>query len=78
MIIDALHPSELTARQAESFLAGLASTAAGQAIDLSDVQSFDSAGLAALVKIAATRPLLHAPEKLRKLAALYGLDRIFS
>ncbi len=73
----ALQPSKLTASEASRFLANQLA-AASPNIDLSKLAEFDSAGLAALVQIAPKTALLHAPEKLRKLAALYGVDRIFS
>ncbi len=70
-------PSKLTASEATRFLAEHAHSASAS-IDLSRLVEFDSAGLAALVQIAPKTALQHAPEKLRKLAALYGMDRIFS
>jgi ABC-type transporter Mla MlaB component len=72
-----VQPLKLTASEAVRFLAEQ-SRSAGSSVDLSKLVEFDSAGLAALVKIAPKVTLLHAPEKLRKLAALYGMDRIFS
>jgi ABC-type transporter Mla MlaB component len=72
-----IQPLRLTASEAPRFLAEL-SKSAGSSIDLSKLVEFDSAGLAALVQIAPNTALQHAPEKLRKLAALYGMDRIFS
>jgi ABC-type transporter Mla MlaB component len=70
-------PHRLTALEAESFLAQHLSRAP-ESLDLSSLQECDSAGLAALVNLASKTTLLHASEKLRRLAALYGMDRIFS
>jgi ABC-type transporter Mla MlaB component len=70
-------PSKLTAMEASRFLADQA-RAPSSSIDLSRLVEFDSAGLAALVQLAPKTALQQAPEKLRKLAALYGIDRIFS
>ena len=78
MSVVPLQPERLTAPEVPAFLARIARAPAGQAIDLSLLQAFDSAGLAALVNVAARAPLRQPPEKLRKLAALYGIDRIFS
>ena len=72
-----LQAMKLTASEASRFLANQLA-AASPSIDLSKLTEFDSAGLAALVQLAPKTALLHAPEKLRKLAALYGVDRIFS
>jgi ABC-type transporter Mla MlaB component len=72
-----IQPSKLTASEATSFLAAQ-SKSPSSSLDLSKLIEFDSAGLAALVQIAPRTTLQHAPEKLRKLAALYGMDRIFS
>ena len=79
-----LQPTQLTATEAPGFVADVVRAAgsgvvAGPVqIDLSALRTFDSAGLAALVNVAAKAQLLHAPEKLRTLAALYGMGRIFS
>jgi ABC-type transporter Mla MlaB component len=70
-------PIKLTASEATRFLAEHSRSGA-TSIDLSQLVDFDSAGLAALVQLAPKATLQHAPEKLRKLAALYGMDRIFS
>jgi ABC-type transporter Mla MlaB component len=70
-------PVKLTASEATRFLAECSRSGASS-IDLSQLVEFDSAGLAALVQLAPKATLQHAPEKLRKLAALYGMDRIFS
>jgi ABC-type transporter Mla MlaB component len=70
-------PTKLTAMEARSFLAEQ-SRVRSYSIDLSRLVEFDSAGLAALVQLAPKTALQQAPEKLRKLAALYGMDRIFS
>ncbi len=70
-------PTKLTASEASRFLAEH-TRSPNAFIDLSRLVEFDSAGLAALVQIAPKTVLQHAPEKLRKLAALYGMDRIFS
>ncbi len=72
-----IQPTKLTASEASRFLAEQ-SRSASSSIDLSELVEFDSAGLAALVQIAPKTALQQAPEKLRKLAALYGMDRIFS
>jgi ABC-type transporter Mla MlaB component len=72
-------PARLTVLEAERFLAAhLGQGAALERLDLSTLQDCDSAGLAALVNLASKTTLVHASEKLRKLAALYGMDRIFS
>jgi ABC-type transporter Mla MlaB component len=75
--VSSAQPVKLTASEATRFLAQEAKVPSA-AIDLSKLVEFDSAGLAALVQIAPKTILKHAPEKLRKLAALYGMDRIFS
>lgn len=51
-----------------------------QVLDLSQVTKIDSAGVAYLVQIKIRYPALlltNAPEKLRVLAALYGVENFF-
>lgn len=69
-------------REAEGQLAGLAAGGTLR-LDLAALQGFDSSAVAALMALArranrvgATVTCLNVPPNLRKLAALYGVDRI--
>ncbi len=69
-------------REAEGRLAGLPAGGSLR-LDLSALQGFDSSAVAALVALArranragAAVTCLNVPPNLRKLAALYGVDRI--
>jgi ABC-type transporter Mla MlaB component len=76
----AAFPAEVTLANAGEALAAARTCCAGGAVDLATLEQFDSAAVAVLVALrrefGAGLRLGNAPQNLRKLASLYGVDEI--